>query len=355
MKLIEKYFSYRLKREKIEKYLMNIEPETKTGEKSKKIKAAVVQRTIKPVKSVKDYLENIHAFVKQASEENSDIVAFPEYNFFDLLGLIPGFNIFNNYLNKKAQKEFDKKKANEVVRQDLSYLHALFASVAQPIQQAIEMIMADLAQKYQIYIYSGSYLIKEDDKLYNGGALFSKEGRLIGRQKKLHLTDFEEDIGFSRENNLSVYHIDTAKITFPVCMDATYFETFKIARKKGADIVIIPIANNEEYSVYKALRGIWPRVQESYVYGLKPSLNGWIAGMYFSGKAGIFAPIGISVKNYGVLALAEHYEGDYLITSDMDLDKLDQVRNTSEYYGDINEEFERDYYQKTYEGKFKSL
>jgi predicted amidohydrolase len=131
-------------------------------------------------------------------------------------------------------------------------------------------------------------------------------------------------------------------------MDATYFETFKIASQKGAEIVILPIANMEEYNFWRALRGIWPRVQESYVYGVKASLNGWIGGIHFTGRAGIFAPIDMTDNKDGIIAIAPYYEGDYLVTSDINIAKLYEAREMAEYYGDVNEEFERDYYDKVY-------
>jgi hypothetical protein len=94
------------------------------------------------------------------------------------------------------------------------------------------------------------------------------------------------------------------------------------------------------HSLWRALRGIWPRVQESYVYGLKASLNGWIAGMHFTGKAGIFAPIGITPHKNGVIALAPQHEGNYLITACLDIQKLYEERSKAEYYGDKNYVFE---------------
>ena len=105
---------------------------------------------------------------------------------------------------------------------------------------------------------------------------------------------------------MEVYSLPFGKVVCPICMDATYFETFRIARERGADIAILPIANLEEYNLWKALRGIWPRVQESYLYGLKSSLNGWIFGRHFTGKAGIFAPWPMTPNKDGVLSSSLH-------------------------------------------------
>ncbi|GAH89829.1 unnamed protein product, partial [marine sediment metagenome] len=170
----------------------------------------------------------------------------------------------------------------------------------------------------------------------------------IGTQKKIHLTDFEVKLGIKRGNKMEVYSLPFGKVVCPICMDATYFETFRIAREIGADIVILPIANLEEYTVWKALRGIWPRVQESYLYGLKSSLNGWIAGMHFTGKAGIFAPLLITEKKDGVLSLSPSYDENHLITANINIKRLYEAREKAEYHEDRNTEFEKEYIERTY-------
>jgi len=147
---------------------------------------------------------------------------------------------------------------------------------------------------------------------------------------------------------MEVYSLPFGKVVCPICMDATYFETFRIAREIGADMVILPIANLEEYSTWKALRGIWPRVQESYLYGIKSSLNGWIAGMHFTGKAGTFAPLLMTEKKDGILSLSPSYEGNYLITADINVKRLYEAREKAEYHEDKNAEFEKKYIKRTY-------
>lgn len=315
---------------------------------SKVIRAAAVQRNICPVKSAEKYTEVMEGFVKTAAAQGCDIIAFPEYNFFDLLGVIPGFASLNRYLNKKAVKPMQGGKASSM---NPKGLYPLFCSISVPIQNTIEQLMCGLASKYHIYIYTGSYFIKEKAKLFNGGAFISREGKILVRQNKLHLTDFEEKLGIKRGKELKVIHLDIGNIAFPVCMDATYYETFNMVRGKDCDIVVLPIANNEEYGLYRALRGIWPRVQESHVYGVKASLNGWFCGLHFTGKAGIFAPIAITSGKDGIVSISKNFEGDSLIVGDISLGLLYKERRDDEYYGDNNPEFEKDFYLNTYVGR----
>jgi len=352
--LIEKWFNKKISLERIEKYCQQLKIEKRgllEDLTSENIRISCVQRQVHPVNSIERYIDILCGFVEQAAREDSRLIVFPEYNFFDLLGLIPGFNFLNQILNKRAVKAKDREKDREGesnLKRENNFLTTIFKGVAKPIEAGIKRIFSLLAKEYGIYIYSGSYILKEKEEIYNAGSLFDPEGNLIGTQKKIHLTDFEVKIGIKRASKMEVYSLPFGKVVCPICMDATYFETFRIAREIGADMVILPIANLEEYNLWKALRGIWPRVQESYLYGLKSSLNGWIAGMHFTGKAGIFAPLLMTEKKDGILSLSPSYEGNHLVTANINIKKLYEAREKAEYQEDKNTEFEEKYVEKTY-------
>lgn len=364
----EAFFKIKLSGKKIDKYLNKITFDKKIVRKSGIAAAACVQRSIKKVKSVEEYIDILHRFVKEAKEAGCDIIVFPEYNFLDLYGIIPFSDKISSLFSKNisdenskcevedSKKELPYSELEEIAKkrelspskeEDKTIFNILYG-IAFPIQKALEHIMCFLAAKYDIYIYTGTYLLREEGKLYNCGSLISRDGKILGRQKKLHLTDFEEYLNLSRGDKLNYYDTDIGRIACPICMDATYFETFKIARNLGCDIVTLPIANNEEYNFYRALRGIWPRVQESHVYGLKSSLNGNILGIKFTGKSGIFAPAPLTETGDGIVNLSKNYDGDSLIIGSLDIKRLKAERLEAEYYGDKNENFERDYYLKTY-------
>jgi len=352
--LIEKWFNKKISLDRIEKYCKQLKIKKRNLSEDvnlEDIRVSCVQRQIYPVNSIEKYIDMLCDFVGQALKDNSHLIIFPEYNFFDLFGLIPGFSCLNQILNKKAIKNRDEEKDREEesdLKRNNHFLITVFKGVAKPIEAGVRRIVSLLAKEYGIYIYTGSYILKEKEAIYNAGSLFGPDGILIGTQKKMHLTDFEFKLGMRRGIKMEVYSLPFGKVVCPICMDATYFETFRIAREMEADMVILPIANLEEYYIWKALRGIWPRVQESYLYGLKSSLNGWIAGMHFTGKAGIFAPLSMTEKKDGVLSLSPSYEGDHLVTAHLNLKKLYEAREKAEYHEDKNAEFENKYVERTY-------
>jgi len=352
--LIEKWFNKKISLDRIEKYCKQLKIKKRRLSEDinlENIRVSCVQRQIYPVKSIEKYIDMLCGFVGQAVKDNSHMIIFPEYNFFDLFGLIPGFSFLNQILNKKAIKNKDEEKDREEeshLKGNNYFLTTIFKGFAKPVEAGIRRIVSLLAKEYGIYIYTGSYILKEKETIFNAGSLFDPYGNLIGTQKKMHLTDFEVKLGMRRGNKMEAYSLPFGKVVCPICMDATYFETFRIAREIGADMVILPIANLEEYSTWKALRGIWPRVQESYLYGLKSSLNGWIAGMHFTGKAGIFAPLSMTEEKDGILSLSPSYEVNHLVTAHINMKKLYEAREKAEYHEDKNAEFEKKFIEKTY-------
>ena len=348
--LIEKWFKRKISLKKIEKYCKQLRINRRKRSEninSEEIRVSCVQRQIHPTKKIEEYINILCNFLDQAVEDNNHLIIFPEYNFLDLFGLIPGFSCLNQILNNRTTKLKGKKKEFHF-KVGSYFLNTIFKAAAKPVEEGIKRIFSLLAKEYGIYIYTGSYILKEKEEIFNSGSLFGPDGNLIGTQKKIHLTDFEVKLGMQRGIEMDVYSLPFGKIVCPICMDATYFETFRIAREIGADMVILPIANLEEYTVWKAMRGIWSRVQESYLYGLKSSLNGWIAGMHFTGKAGIFAPLSMTEKKDGVLALSPSYDGNHLITVNLSIKRLYEARKEAEYHEDRNVEFEKNYIERTY-------
>lgn len=311
------------------------------------VRVSCVQRRLRLVKSPEQYVDMLFSFAQQAYGQGSRLLVFPEYNFFDLFGLVPGFSLLDRFFRRTAGGS----KASGGGKDPVAALMAnIFNEIAAAVESCCEIIISRLALGFGLYIYSGSYLTKEGGRLYNAGSLFGPDGGKIGTQKKIHLTDFEAALGLCPHCGMEVYRLPIGSVAFPICMDATYFETFRVARDKGADVVILPIANMEEYDLWKSLRGIWTRVQETYTYGLKSSLNGWIAGMHFTGKAGVFAPLELTPGKDGVIALADHWEGDCLVTADINFSELEEARKNAEYYGDSNPDFERYYIKRAYTG-----
>lgn len=342
-RLFTAYIRKRLHTKKIERYYKQVFQNDISFHKEKN-RVAIIQKTISPVKRLEDFLDNIYNTVNEAAKNKAMYVIFPEYVIFDLFGVIPFYRPLSKFVNKDNNQSNESHSPTSENR----LLQFIFDSFAEPTKEVILQMMKSLAKHFSLYIFTGSYLHKENGQLFNVGSLIDPNGTVVHTQRKVHLTDFEISIGLSRGENFKVIHLPIGKTATPICMDATYFETFQIVRQQGANIVIIPIANNEEYNKWKALRGIWPRVQESYVYGLKPALTGSIAGLKFTGKAGIFAPIEMTENNDGVIAISENSIGNEIVYANLNVEQLITVRNKAPYQNDANVIFEKNFVERTY-------
>ncbi|MFP4661851.1 MAG: nitrilase-related carbon-nitrogen hydrolase [Halanaerobiales bacterium] len=169
--------------------------------------------------------------------------------------------------------------------------------------------------------------LNKSNAVYNTAYLFGPDGCLLGRQKKNHLLPMEEDWGLYTGEELVVLSTGIGRLAFPVCMDATYFETFQIAYQKNADIVMIPIANPDpDYNYWTALRGIWGRVQESPVYGIKSAMVGNFLGFKLTGQSGVYGPIPLTANKDGIIAESAYHDREDIITAELDLDLLRKYR-----------------------------
>jgi predicted amidohydrolase len=220
--------------------------------------------------------------------------------------------------------------------------------LAPPFVKFAYTAFSGLAREYGIYLMAGSFPTVVGERVTNRAALFAPDGSLLGVQDKVHLMPRETKEGISAGDRFHVFATEAGRLAMPVCMDATYFETFRLLAAGGAEIVLLPIADAQNYNYWLALRGIWPRVQESLVYGVKAALVGEFLGETFTGKAGVFAPLELTPGRDGVLAEASGHDREALVTAEVDLEALQELRRNHPYLGDRNPELERRYFPGIY-------
>ncbi len=326
------------------------------------------------------FADKMEELVCQASKEGARLVVFPEDNLSQLLGLLPGISDNdeshddqNN--NKKQANKADIDEILSEIEDDIS-ISEILAFVGPLIKKVSLLIFAELSRKYNLYIMAGSGLfpdssqyfdkgdmteekknsniresrdVQESDSknVFNIAYLFGPDGKLVGRQKKNHLLPLEDKWGLKSGQEISVFTTKIGKLAFPICMDATYFETFQIASNKGAEIVMIPIANPDaDYNYWTALRGIWGRVQESPVYGIKSAMVGNFLGFELTGQAGIYAPIPLTANQDGIIAESDTHDCEEIIMAKLNLKLLKEYRENSKI--EKNKEFEEKYFPDIY-------
>jgi len=309
----------------------------------RQVRAAALQVKVELVTNPFEYAAEMHRHVDRAAKEGAQLVAFPEDNGIPLLGLLPG-------MMEKSMKPMQEALAElgeNVKAADI------FAYLTPVTERVVMGTFSTLAAGYGIYIMAGSFVIKNEGRVVNRSYLFGPGGRLVGTQDKVHLLPLEEEWGLAGGDRLPVFNTSLGNVAIPVCMDATYFETFRILERKGAEIVVISSADPRDYNYWLALRGIWPRVQEALVYGIKSCLVGKIFGYTLTGKAGVFAPLELTPGRDGVLAEVDCFDREGIAVADLDLESLKQLKKNHHWWGDFNYELYRKYFPGVYNINFR--
>jgi len=336
-KLFRRYLIWSCRPAKVRRYLQGILPPARSSATAdrRRIRAAALQLRLELVKSPLHYVDEMHCLLREAVKEGAQLIAFPEYNNLSLLGLLPGIDEMEEaYRQKEAQhgtapneqNKNEKENPGASPADDISLVE-VFRYMSPAVEPLVKTLFSALAAAYGVHIMAGSYVIADGNTAVNRSYLFGPDGGLIGFQDKVHLLPLEAEWGLRQGNSFSFFDTSLGRLAAPVCMDATYFETFRILEKKGVDIALLPIANLEAYNYWLALRGIWPRVQECTLYGVKSALVGTIAGMNFTGRAGIFAPMELTPHRDGVLAEVKTCDGVGLAVADLDLEALHLLRS----------------------------
>lgn len=301
------------------------------------VRVAALQIDSTPVKTVTEYVHKMGEPLRRAVAAGADIVAYPEYVTYPLGGLLPGFG-------PRSTSTYEPPAAGEPLLADVArFMEPL-------IRNVYFTLFSSLAAAARVHIMAGATpLPTPDGPARFQAALFGPDGGLIGTQHKLHLTPGEVTQGFQPGDSLEVFTAGPAQVALPVCMDATYFETYRLAALYGAEIVFNPSADNDEWSYWKKLRGGWPRAQESPVYVVQAVVVGDFLGEPLTGKAAVYAPLELTPAGDGILAEWPEYLGDGMVVADLDLDALVRFREEHPVFGRLNRDLIRNYIPQIYE------
>ncbi len=119
-------------------------------------------------------------------------------------------------------------------------LHRTFAQVAEPIPGPSTEYFGKLARKYNLYIVPG--LIERDHGLlYNTAVLIGPDGRIVGKYRKVVLTDAEIAAGITPGNSYPVFNTRFGKVGMMICYDGYFPEVARQLEVHGAEVIAWPV------------------------------------------------------------------------------------------------------------------
>ncbi|KAM7361497.1 omega-amidase NIT2-A-like [Cochliomyia hominivorax] len=193
--------------------------------------------------------------------------------------------------------------------------------------------LSKLAKLLGIYIIGGSLIERdESNKLYNTCTVWSPEGKLIGKHRKIHLFHIEIDVendggaffnealALSPGNDFTVVDIFNHKVGIGICHDKRFEELARIYRNEGCDLIVYP-------SAFCICQGPmhWELLQRSrandnqlFVVTCAPSRNNMTNGYVAYGHSMIVDPWGRVQREAG--------SGREIIIDELDFQKVADVR-----------------------------
>lgn len=195
--------------------------------------------------------------------------------------------------------------------------------------------MQAAAKKNNIVLVVPMYEKEQTGVYYNTAAVIDADGTYLGKYRKSHIPQvnpgFWEKFYF-RPGNLGYPVFDTryAKVGVYICYDRHFPEGARALGLNGAEVVFNPSATVAGLSEY-----LWKLEQPAHA-----AANGYFIGAI--NRVGTEAPWGIG-EFYGssyfcnprgeIVAQASR-DKEELLVADLDLDQIQEVRNTWQFYRD---------------------
>jgi deaminated glutathione amidase len=201
--------------------------------------------------------------------------------------------------------------------------------VAEPIPGPTSERLAILARKLSVYILGGSILerVPDGEKAYNTSLLFSPDGSVLAKYRKIHLFDVDLKEGVSiresdtraRGDAVVVAETDLCAMGLSICYDLRFPELYRKMAAQGAQLIFVPSA----FTAYTGKAHWEPllraRAIENQVYIVAPAQFGTHTKSFVTyGHSMIVDPWG--------KILAELADGPGVILAEVDLDYLARVR-----------------------------
>lgn len=273
----------------------------------------------------------IEEALKKADASCPTLTVFPEhigtpmilFNSYNAVHEKPSFSQAVSYLvNSNLSSVLSFK-----VKYGISFIRALLLSSTKSMEREYRTVFSGCAKKYGVYIAAGSIALGDIDtngiprvsgaNVYNVSYLFGPDGAVLGKQKKVHLVDFEGKNGFDlsggKIDELNVFDTPIGSLGIAICLDGFREDVIDRLNTLGADILVQPSANNGLWTEWQQedwLNGAYLAVHEKkkFKYAVNSMMTGNMFDLSFEGQSAIISGSETNrLMNYGRLEPAEGF------------------------------------------------
>jgi beta-ureidopropionase len=205
---------------------------------------------------------------------------------------------------------------------------------AEPVPGPTTEVMAKYAKKHGMVTIVPVYEKEMAGVYYNTAAIIDADGKYLGKYRKMHIPQtagFWEKYYFKPGNlGYPVFKTQHATVGVYICYDRHFPEGARLLGLHGAEIVFNPSATVSGLSQY-----LWELEQPAHAVA-----NGYYMGC--SNRVGTEAPWNIGkfygssyfVNPRGKLLVKGSEDKDELVVADLDLDMIEEVRRTWQFFRD---------------------
>ncbi|MGB7157005.1 MAG: carbon-nitrogen hydrolase family protein [Tepidisphaeraceae bacterium] len=193
----------------------------------RRVKVATVHHRPRGLKSAQENLEQFAKWIDDAGKNKADIVCLPE--------------------------------AMTLIGRGGDYLAA-----TEPIPGPSTEFLGKVAARNNAYLVAG--LLERDGKgAYNTSVLIDRDGKLLGKYRKVCLPTSEYNGGLAPGDAYPVFDTDFGRIGMMICWDVSYPEVARELAAAGAEMILMPIwGGNETLCRARAIENQVPLVISSY-------------------------------------------------------------------------------------------
>lgn len=198
--------------------------------------------------------------------------------------------------------------------EDNNHIEKIVEDIREPAVQLLKRV----SKVVDAYIVGGTIFEKFRGSYYNT-CLFLKNGKILGKFRKMHLTNWEKKVELNVGSTYKIFETEYCKAGILICADVFYPKTVRRLASLGAEVIFLPVSASGTHPYVTGHPLTTKRAQNNKVFILK---NGNTRSNSRGGNSAIIAP-------WGILNQAKDEMHTKIISADLDISKLREYRRST--------------------------
>lgn len=192
--------------------------------------------------------------------------------------------------------------------------------------ERVKRTFSALAKELDVNIVAGSVANLKEEKVYNTAYIFDRSGACVASYDKTHLfTPMGEHEYFEFGGKTVTFELDGVHCGIIICYDVRFLELVRTLSLKGIRVLFVvaqwPSVRTKHWQYLNTTRAI-----ENQMFVVSTNSCGKAEGTQYGGHSAIYDPWGET--------LAGAQDQEALITAELDLGVVENIRNSINVYRD---------------------